>query len=320
MARFIAKRLIASVFVMIGTLLLVFIVLRAAPGDPIILLVPPDELGGSGPDAQFTRERLRQELGLTRPLYEQFADFVVKFVQLDFGRSIRTNQPIREDLLQRLPNTLELGIVALMISYVIGIPAGIISARRHNTWFDHGSMLVALIGVSMPGFWLGFLLMLLFGLHLHWLPISGRGGPLWELESWRHLILPAVTLGVIPAALVARLMRSGMLDVLRQDYITTARAKGLHERIVVYRHALKNALIPVITILGIQLGGLLSGAFIIESVFAWPGIGRYTVDAISGRDYPVVQATVLITAFAFVLGNLAADILYAYVDPRIRLE
>lgn len=266
------------------------------------------------------KERLREELGLNRPLHVQFFDFVVKFVQLDFGRSLRTNSLIRDDLLQRLPNTLELAFVALLISFSIGIPAGIIAARKHNTWFDHGSMFTALLGVSMPAFWLGFLLMLFFGLELRWLPISGRGGPIWEWSGIQHILLPAFTLGVIPAAILARLMRSGMLEVLNQDYITTARAKGLAERTIVYHHALRNALIPIVTILGLQFGALLSGAFIIETVFAWPGIGRYTVDAISGRDYPVVQATVIVTAFAFVMGNLLADILYAYVDPRITLE
>lgn len=320
MGIFIIKRLFAAVVVMFGTLVIVFLMVRLAPGDPINLLVPPGELGGSGPDAAATRERLRHELGLDRSWPEQFVDFVVKATQLDFGKSLRTGGSIREELMLKLPNTLELGLVALILAYFVGIPAGILAAQRHNSMLDHGSMLVALVGVSMPSFWLGFLLMLLFGLELRWLPISGRGGFLWEPEGIRHIILPAITLAVIPAALVARLMRSGMLEVLRLDYVTTARAKGLKNHTIIYRHALKNSIIPVITILGLQFGGLLAGAFVIESVFAWPGIGRYTVDAISGRDYPVVQATVLVTAFIFVLGNLLSDVLYAYVDPRIRLQ
>lgn len=320
MGSFILRRILEAIPVMLGALLLVFIVLHTAPGDPLLLLLPPDQVGGSGKDNEILRERFRAELGLDRPLPIQFVDFVWKFAQLDFGRSFRTREPIRDELLQRLPNTIELGIVSLVIAYAIGIPAGIISARKQNTALDHSSMFTALVGVSMPSFWLGFLLMLFFGLQLRWLPISGRGGPLWELDGWRHILLPAITQGVVPAALVARLMRSSMLEVLNQEYIVTARAKGLRELSILSRHAFKNAAMPIVTIIGLQFGSLLSGAFIIETVFAWPGVGRYTVDAISARDYPVVQACVMVIAFAYVIGNLVSDILYAYVDPRVRLE
>jgi peptide/nickel transport system permease protein len=305
---------------MFGTFLLVFLVLHTAPGDPMHLLVPPDEMGGSGPEADALRERLREELGLNKPLHEQFIDFLLSYLRLDFGRSLRSNRPILPDIIQRLPATLELGLVSLLVTYLIGLPAGILSARGRGTWVDHASMLTAIAGVSMPVFWLGFLFMLLFGIRLDWLPVGGRGGPLWTLEGWKHIILPATTLGVIPAAIVARLMRSGMLDVLEQDYIRVARAKGLRERAVYLRHAIKNALLPVLTHFGMRLGAMISGTFVIEYVFAWPGIGQFTVDAIGGRDYPVVQATVILTAFGYVMGNLLADIMCAYVDPRIRAQ
>ncbi len=231
----------------------------------------------------------------------------------DLGTSIQVGQPILATILSRLPATLELTLSSMCVALLLSIPLGVISASKQYSLFDNGSMFLALLGISMPNFWLGPLLILLFSVNLGWLPVSGRG-------SLLHLILPAITLGTALAAKLTRMTRSSVLEILHEDYITTARSKGLREGFVIFKHALRNALIPVITVIGIQFGALLSGALITETIFAWPGIGRLTITAIQKRDYPLVQGCVLLIAFGYVLANLITDLAYAWADPRIRFE
>ena len=306
MWEYIIRRLLLMIPVLIGVSLLVFSMVRLIPGDPATAI--------AGPHAtpEFI-EQVRVDFGLDKPMYTQYFIFMGRLLQGDLGISTFTRRPVTTEIWARLPNTVELAVASMGIASVIGIIAGIISATRRYSIFDNASMLVALFGVSMPVFWLGLMLMLLFSVMLGWLPAVGRG-TIW------HLILPAITLGAASAAIIARMTRSSMLEVLHQDFITTARAKGLRERIVVYKHALKNALIPVVTIIGLQLGTLLGGAILTETVFAWPGVGRLMVDSIMARDYPVVQGAVLLLAGTFVFVNLFVDILYSFLDPRIRYE
>jgi ABC-type dipeptide/oligopeptide/nickel transport system permease component len=278
--------------------------MHLSPGDPARIMLG---IEASHEDI----EALRKALGLDQPLYVQYFRWLRKVVEGDFGRSIQSRQPVLEMILDRLPATLELTTAAMVLSLLIALPAGVISAIKQYSIFDHSSMVGALFWVSMPGFWLGLMLMLLFGLYLGWLPISGRGG----IE---HLILPSVTLGAPQAALIARLTRSSMLEVIRQDYIQTARAKGLKERIIILKHALKNAMIPITTIVALRVPMLFGGAVVTETIFAWPGMGRLIVSSIFERDFPVVQGTTLILAMIVILANLLADIMYAYMDPRIK--
>lgn len=280
---------------------------RLLPGDPTLLI-----LGQAATQEQI--EILRVQLGLDKPLLVQYAIFMRDLFKLDLGRSTRTHELVLPKVLERFRNTLELAIAAMIVATFIGVLAGIISATRPYSIFDSSSMLVALFGVSMPVFWLGIMLILVFSLYLGLFPTHGRGTLL-------HLVLPAVTLGAASAAIIARMTRSTMLEVLRQEYIMTARSKGLLERVVIYKHALKNALIPVVTVVGLQFGTLLSGAVLTETVFAWPGVGRLVIEeGILTRDYPIIQGAVLAIAFSFVLINLIVDLLYAYIDPRIRYE
>jgi peptide/nickel transport system permease protein len=300
---YVAKRLLLSIPVILGVAFLVFAMVRIIPGDPARII--------AGEAAtQEVVEGLRKDLGLDRPLLEQFATFLGSLARGDFGRSIRSRAPVSEELRARIPNTLQLTGAALLVAVIVGVGAGVVSAIRPYSLLDAGVMLVALAGLSMPVFWSGLMLILVFAVYLGWLPAVGTG-------SIQHLILPSITLGMATAAIIARMTRSSMLEVLRSDYIRTARAKGAQERAVINRHALRNALIPVITVVGLQMGTLLSGAVLTESVFAWPGIGRLLVDGILSRDYPIVQAAVLVVALAFVLVNLIVDMLYAAVDPRI---
>ena len=301
--------------VILGVSILVFLALHMAPGDPVDMLIPPDVAGRASPEYI---EQVRSQWGLDKPLHLQFFDFVNRVVRLDMGRSMRTNRRIGEDLLLRYPATLELGLASLLIANVIGISVGVAAATKRNSTLDNMVRPMSFMGISMPSFWQGLLLMLLFAYYLDWLPASGRGGPVYTLEGLRHIILPAITMGTASSALLVRLVRSSMLTVLNEDYVRTARAKGLSERVVVYRHALRNAMVPVITIVGIQVGAILGGAVVIESVFAWPGVGRFMITGINGRDFPVVQASVLVVATTFVLVNVIVDIVYAVVDPRIR--
>jgi peptide/nickel transport system permease protein len=318
MTNYIIRRLLLVLPVTFGVLVTVFLVLHMAPGDPVMLLLNPAE--ASVEMTQEDYDRIRHRLGLDRPLYVQFADYVWHALQLDFGDSFLSGRPIFPELMRRLPNTIELGLFSLFLAYLIAIPAGVIAAIRPYSIIDTLSMGGALWGVSMPGFWLAYILIMVFALHFRVLPPTGRGGPIWTIPGFKSILMPAFVLAVGPAAAVTRLMRSELIEVMQQDYIKSARAKGLRETAVILRHGLKNALIPVLTMLGMQVGLLVAGSVIIETVFAWPGVGYYMVTAIWQRDYPVVQSAVLVIAVSVILGNLLSDILYAYVDPRIRYD
>lgn len=325
MGRYITQRLLQSVFVIIGVTLLSFLTLHLA-GDPTYLYV-------SERASQEEIEATRIKLGFDKPLPEQYFNFLSGLVRGDLGMSIRSRQPAVDLVMQRLPATLELTIFAMLISTLIAIPIGIVSAIRRGTPTDGGIMLVAMIGQSIPGFWLGIMLILSVGLQLKWLPISGHV-PVIDLMlkgDWNQaltnipkaisfLIMPAVTIGLFSLSRNARLVRSSMLEVLSQDYVTTARSKGLAERTVVIKHAFRNALIPVVTMLGLEFGFLLSGVVVTETVFSWPGVGRLVTNAITQRDIPVVQASVVVFSVLFISLNLVVDIVYAQLDPRIRLR
>ncbi len=306
MWRYVAKRLVLALPVLLGVSVVVFAAIRLIPGDPAQLMA------GQAATQEVVAE-IRQSLGLDQPLPVQYLYFLRNALRGDLGRSLFNGVPVVEELGQRFPRTVRLALASMLVASLIGIPAGILAATRRQSWTDTAVMAAALVGVSMPVFWLGLNLILVFSVRLAWFPVFGH-------ETWRHLVLPSVTLGTASAAIVARMTRSAMLEVLGQDYVRTARAKGLAERVVVNRHALRNALIPVVTILGLQLGTLLSGAVLTETVFAWPGIGRLLVEAVLARDYPVIQGTTLLIATTFVVLNVAVDVLYGLLDPRIRYE
>lgn len=265
-------------------------------------------LPGDASDQEI--EELREQLGFNDPLHVQYARFAIKAVQGDFGESLYYHVPVMELIIERIPASLELAVSAMIFALVLAIPIGIISAVKRGSMIDMGSMFGALLGISMPHFWLGIMMMLLFSIYLGWLPTSGRG-------TFAHLIMPAISLGLSLMAMFARLTRSVMLEVLSLDYIRTARAKGLKEQVIIYKHALKNALIPLVTVAGMQFGFLIGGTVIIETVFAWPGLGRLVIQAIFGRDYPLVQGIVFVFSIIFVGINLLVDILYVYLDPQI---
>ena len=302
---FVLRRLLQSLVVLLGVSFVVFFILHLT-GDPAAVLLPPE---ASADDIR----RFREAMGFDDPFLVQYARFLTGALQGDFGKSIRHGEPAFGLVLERMPATFELAGAALLIALALSIPAGIVSAVRRNTVVDYVSTVFALLGQSMPTFWLGIMLILFFSVSLNLLPSSGRG-------TLEHLILPAVTLGLFTTARITRLTRSGMLEVLNQDYIRTARAKGVSDPPVVWKHALKNAAIPIVTIVGIELGTLLGGSVITETIFAWPGVGRLSVQAIYNRDYPVVQASVFLLATTFVLVNLFVDLIYTYLDPRIRLR
>lgn len=306
MYQYIARRLLLTIPVVVGVSLLVFSMIRLIPGDPA------RAMAGVNATPEFI-EQTRLRLGLDQPLYVQYGQFAVSLLRGDLGNSVFSGRPVTQEIGERFPRTLLLATVALLISTTLGITAGVISATRRNSIFDNVSMFLALVGVAAPVFWMALMLQLLFSVQLRWLPATGIG-------TVAHIVLPAITLGMSSAALMARITRSSMLDVLRQEYITTARSKGLIERVVVNKHALKNALIPVVTVLGLQFGTLLGGAVLTETVFSWPGVGRLLVDSILRRDYPVVQGTVMLLAFTFVIINLVVDVLYAVLDPRIHYQ
>jgi ABC-type dipeptide/oligopeptide/nickel transport system permease component len=304
MTRYIVKRLGFSVFVLVGVSVVVFLLLHLAPGDPVRLLLSedvPDDIA----------QHVKRELGLDRPLYVQYWVFVSKAMRGDLGQSLYYKKPALPIIMEHLPATIELTFAALFISLAIAIPMGILSALRRDSIWDYVGMLLATIGQATPIYWLGIMLILILSIQLQLLPSSGRGG----LEN---LILPAITLGAPLMAIVTRLVRSGMLDILGEDYVRTAHAKGLSETAVITKHAMKNMMIPVVTVVGLQLGFLLGGAVITETVFAWPGVGRVVVTAMGARDYPMVQAATLLVSVYFVGINLLLDILYVYLDPRIR--
>jgi ABC-type dipeptide/oligopeptide/nickel transport system permease component len=303
---YILRRIAMLVPVLVGVTLVAFSLLHLVPGDPAEVL-------GGQEATQQDLERIRKEFGLDQPLVIQYVRFVGNAIRGDLGISIQTRHNVRELLLQRLAFTLQLSLVSIVVAAALGLLAGIVSATRQYSLFDTGSMLAALFGISMPIFWLGLLLILMFSVQLRWLPSGGTG----EL---RHLVLPAIALGSASAALIARMTRASMLEVTRQDYIRTARAAGHGERSVIFRHALKNAMIPVLTVVGLEFGTMLGGAVLTETVFSLPGIGRLLVEGIFARDYPVVQGAMILVATTFVLVNLLTDIAYALVDPRIRYE
>jgi peptide/nickel transport system permease protein len=305
MRTFLFRRLLQSLVVLFGVSFVVFAILHLT-GDPALVLLPPD---ASPEDVR----RFREVMGFNDPFFVQYGRFLKGALQGDFGQSVRHGEPAFGLVVERMPATLELAGAALVLALCLAIPAGIVSAVRRNTALDYLATVVALFGQSLPTFWLGIMLILLFSVQFHLLPSSGRG-------TLEHLILPAVTLGLFTTARITRLTRSGMLEVLNQDYIRTARAKGVSDPPVVWKHALKNAAIPIVTIVGIELGTLLGGSVITETIFAWPGVGRLSVQAIANRDYPVVQAAVFLLASTFVLVNLMVDVVYTYLDPRIRLR
>jgi ABC-type dipeptide/oligopeptide/nickel transport system permease component len=300
-------RLAGTVPVLFGVTLLVFAMTWVTPGDPVIALLGESAQGIS----QEARDDLRRELGLDRPWPAQYLTYVGGLVRGDFGTSIRSRRPVLREVADRLPATAELALAALAIAVAVGVTLGVLAAVYQRTWIDAVAIAVALVGVSVPVFWSGFLLMLVFALELNWLPASGRG-------TWQHLVLPAVTVGVSSAAFIARITRGAVLETLAQDYVRTAHAKGLAARRVIVRHALRNALLPIVTVVGLQLGGLLGGAVLTETVFAWPGVGRMLVDAIVARDLPLVQGAVLVVSVLFILVNLAVDLSYAAINPKVR--
>jgi peptide/nickel transport system permease protein len=307
MARYIQQRLLLMIPTILLTSLVVFLMLHLIPGDPASIYL------GENQSTPERLEQIREQLGLNRPLYVQFGDFLLRAVQGDLGRSVQTNRPVIQEIGDRLPNTITLAVSAMALAVLLGITLGVLAGLRQNTWLDTTLMLVALAGVSIPVFWLGLLLILLFAVQLGWLPATGEGG-------WRGLILPTIALAALSTATLARLVRASIIEVLGQDYVRTSRAKGLRQAVIVIHHALPNALIPVVTVIGLQFGNLLSGAVITESVFARVGLGKLVVDSIQNKDFPTVQGVILILATIYVVVNLIVDLSYAVIDPRIRLQ
>jgi len=331
---YIIKRLAMLAPVLLGVSIIAFSLIHLAPGDPARTM-----LGERATQEQLNE--IREKYGLDKPLYVQYGIWLNGVLHGDLGRSITTHEHVTKEILDRFPNTFELAITAMIFAIIVGGIAGVISASKQYSITDYTFMGIALFGISMPVFWLGIMLMLIFGVWLGWLPIGGRidllipfqritgfmvidsiiTGNFHALVSvLRHLILPAIALGTIPMAMIARVTRSSMLEVLRQDFIRTERAKGLSERVVIYKHAVRNAMVPVVTVIGLNFGLLLAGAILTETVFSWPGLGRLVVEAVYERDYPLVVGSILIFAIIFVIINLITDIVYTYIDPRIHYE
>lgn len=332
MAKYIIKRLVMLIPVILGVSIMVFIVMHVLASDPTSII-----LGQHATTEQV--ERLREELGLNQPLYIQYFNFLKGILNGNLGNSLITKTSVTSEIASRFPATLELALVSIILASIFGILIGVISAVKQNTIIDYVGTVVSLLGVSMPIFWLGLMLIILFSVKLGWLPVAGRiqigiepehitglylldslisGNMEAFKSSLSHIILPSVALASYSTAIIARMTRSTMLEVIRQDYVRTARAKGIFERVVILSHALRNALIPIVTVIGLQLGSLLGGAVLTETVFSWPGVGSYTIDAILKSDYPVVQGAVMMLAIIFVLVNLIVDLLYAQLDPRIK--
>ena len=305
MLHFILSRLFSALIVILGVSTLVFMLIHIVPGDPVEVML--------GETSQLAdREALRHALGLDQSLLNQLLHYYNGLVHFDLGESLHSRRPIIDVLLERIPATMELAVAGLLVAVVIAFPLGMVAAVRRDTAWDSGAMFFSMFGISVPNFWMGPLLILFFSLWLGWFPVSGR-------DSAASLVLPALTLGTAMAAILSRMVRASLLEVLGEDYIRTARAKGMSERIVLMHHALRNAMLPVITLLGLQLGTLLGGAVITEIVFSWPGVGQLTIDSINRRDYPVVQACILLISLAYVFVNTLTDLVYAWLDPRIRL-
>lgn len=308
MLLYLIRRLLFVIPVVIGVLTLVFFMRALVPGDPIEIMF----LGQPPPDPD-TVAAIRRELGLDKALPMQYVQYVIGVAQGDLGSSVRTRRPVLDEIRDRYPNTLILTFASLLVALVVGLTTGVLAAVYKDSWIDTVTMLLALFGLSMPAFWFGLLMIQYFGVYLRWFPVMGSG-------SLRHLIMPALTLGLIASTVQARVARSSMLEVLSSDYVRTARAKGLNASTVILRHGLKNALIPTMTILGLQVGGLLGGAFIIEAVFAWHGVGELAVQAISQRDFPLIQGIIVVVATTYVLVNVFIDLSYRLLDPRIEYE
>jgi peptide/nickel transport system permease protein len=306
LARFLARRLALTIPVLLGVATLVFSLIHFIPGDPAQAM-----LGEAAPQADV--EELRKRLGLDRPLLEQYGAFLSGLLRGDLGVSLRTEQPVAAQILERMPATMELAAAAMIVALCFSIPLGIMAAVRRGTAVDHAAMTLALTGVSVPNFWLGPLLAIVFAVELGWLPVSGRG-------TWLHLILPAISLGAALAAILARMTRATMLEELREQYVQAARARGVSRFRAIVRHAFRNSLIPVVTLVGLQFGAVLTGAVITETIFAWPGIGRLLIQSIGFRDYPLVQGCILLIALTYVGVNLITDLIYGVLDPRIRYE
>ncbi len=306
MSRYIAKRLLMLIPVVIGVTFLVFFILNLSPGDTAAMIA------GEGADAE-TIEATRKDLGLDQPVIIQYGKYMWNLLHGDMGQSYKSKREVFPTLMAAFPNTAKLAFWSILVAVAIALPVGIISATRQYSAVDNVGMVVALLGVATPNFWLGLMLIILFSLNLGWLPSGGMGG-------WKNYIMPAITLGTGDAALITRMTRSSMLEVVRQDYIRTARAKGVPEKKVILKHALRNALIPVVTVIGLQFGSLLGGATLTETVFAWPGVGRTIVDAIKSKDTPIVMGGIVLLTITFSVVNLLVDILYAFIDPRIKAQ
>ena len=306
MGRFLARRLVLTIPVLLGVATLVFSLIHLIPGDPAQAM-----LGEAAPQSDV--EELRRRLGLDKPLVEQYGVFLQGLVKGDLGTSLRTGEPVTDQIVERMPATFELAAAAMFVAIAFSMPLGILAAVRRGTAVDHAAMTVSLAGVSVPNFWLGPLLAIVFAVELGWLPVSGRG-------TWAHLVLPAISLGAALAAILARMTRATLLEELREQYVQAARARGVSRMRAILRHAFRNSLIPVVTLLGLQFGAVLTGAVITETIFAWPGIGRLLIQSIGFRDYPLVQGCILLIALTYVGVNLVTDMLYGVLDPRIRYE
>ncbi len=334
MFQLLGKRIIATLPTLFGVSVLAFALIRLVPGDPVLLLL--GERGGS----PKVYQEMRANLGLDKPIVYQYGNFVLNAIQGDLGSSIVSKRPVTEEFFGRFPATLELGLLGMLLAILLGIPLGIIAAVKRNTVWDYSLMGTALVGYSMPIFWWGLILIMFFSVGLGWTPVSGRVDVMYDIDhitgfllidSWfsedgveafasalHHLILPAFVLATIPLAAIARMTRSSLLEVLKEDYIRTAKAKGLSQKSIIVGHALRNALIPIITVIGLMLGAVLTGAILTETIFSWPGIGRWLVDSVEARDYPVIQGGILLIAMAVMLVNLLVDLLYTLVNPMLR--
>lgn len=307
MLKYIGKRLLAMIPVILGVTLIVYLIMSLAPGDPARTI-----LGEQATEEQVTQ--LRSEMGLDQPIIVQYFRYIWNLLHGDLGRSYQSRIDVSTEIFSRFPNTIKLALTASLFSVILALPLGIIAAVRQNTFFDSFSMFVAIIGISCPTFWFGLILILVFAVNLKWFPVSG------QVDNFRGMVLPALTLAFNSMAAMARVTRSSMLEVIRQDYIRTARAKGVSNRNVILRHAVPNAMIPTVTVIGLRIGGLLAGAVICETVFSWPGIGRLLVQSIQSRNTPVVLGCIIIFSICFSLVNLIVDILYAFIDPRIKSQ
>lgn len=334
MFRIVRNRILVSIPILLGVSLLAFLLIRWVPGDPVQIM-----LGERGGSPELVAE-MKANLGLDRPLWSQYFIFVGNLFTGDFGTSLVSREPVMSEFLGRFPATLELGLAAMLWATLIGLPLGIVAAVKQNTFADYSLMSISLIGYSMPIFWWGLLLILLFSVTLGWTPVSGRISEMYDvtsysglmlIDSWfsnepraiflnamKHLVLPAVALGTVPLAAIARMTRTSVLEVLKEDYIRTARAKGLSQRIVIGRHALRNAMVPVITVIGLMLGAILTGAILTETIFSWPGIGKWLVNSVSARDYPVVQGALVLICGIILIVNLLVDVLCALLNPFMR--